>query len=1006
MFRGVRSFLIVALAAVSLQAATFVVPSDEILIRDSRAIVSATVVAAEPRFDENGDIETVVTLQVDEVLKGEVAAERLSLVEWGGRIGDRASVMSGAPRYELGKHYLIFMTANRRGEWTTQHLTLGRFERVRGLKGDLLVRDAGQIHGWDMQGNEPVEHERLAEPFQKFVRERAAGIQSPAAYFADGIVRNDTTELRSAPIEPDAADYDFDDAAEVGAAAWSDDPSTSINFSISATPASGNVKAPGDGEERIIEEDPNDIIAGAFTGSGTVAIAYSSLAGSNMFEGQSYSTIIGSDIVTQNGLKASSFSQNKLRTAMAHELGHTIGFRHSNESCTPAVPCTSDAVMNSSVGSFNGLLRQWDVDAVNAVYGSGGTASDYVTGRRTNTTASFRLAKLDATCTPVSITTHPAASTNITLGATVQLSVVAAGSTPLTYQWFSGVSPDTSTPIADPSTSNKLNVTPQAVGTFNMWVRVSNTCDGGSSANSNTATITTTCANPAITANPQNVSIAQGNSTQLQVTATGTGLSYQWYRGESGVTDSPVGGNSNKLTVSPSETTKYWVRVSGQCGHPVDSAAATVTVSTCASITLGQPTSTPGMPTKFLLSITASSTATPVTYEWFKGTTPGTGGEKVASTQSVTVTATTATSYWARVKNGCNRTVVSSLITVGGTCALPTISTQPADQSINSGQTANLSIVFANGTSVKWYTGVVGDRSNEIGATASVTVGPLTATTQFWAEVSGVCGAVSSRQVTVTVAGTQCNLAELVPLLGNRFFVQVAYKNQFDNGKEGKLLGCSLFSTALSETAVFTFGDAKVVELLVRVSDARPFENRIHIFLGGLSDVEFSVVVTDSLTGIVHEYRKPANQLIGVIDRATFPASNGVLGGYDSLKVAPNAESSTIRILNNRFEVRMRYRNPFTVPAGEGYMNARSIASSPTTETAMFFFDENVGSGEWMVRFSDARPFVDRIDLFHGGLSDVEFTIEVLDTQTGQRKEYHKPPFSLLGQVDRASYLP
>jgi hypothetical protein len=664
--------------------------------------------------------------------------------------------------------------------------------------------------------------------------------------------------------------------------------------------------------------------------------------------------------------------------------------------------------MNSSVGSFDGHLRQWDIDAVNAVYGSGGTASDYVTGRRTNTTASFRLAKLEAVCTAVSITTQPAALTNITLGATVQLSVVAAGSTPLTYQWFSGVSPDMSTPIAAPSTSNKLNVTPQAVGTFNMWVRVTNTCDGGSSANSNTAVVTTSCANPAITTNPQNASIAQGNSTQLQVTATGTGLSYQWYRGESGVTDSPVGGNSNKVTVSPSETAKYWVRVSGQCGHPVDSAAATVTVSTCASIILSQPTSTPGMPTKFTLSITGTSTATPVTYEWFKGTTPGTGGEKIASTQSVTVTATTATSFWARAKNGCNRTVVSSLITVGGTCALPTISTQPSDQSINSGQTANLSIVYANGTSVKWYSGAVGDRSNEIGATANITVGPLTATSQFWAEVSG-CGAVASRQVTVTVTvpGPQCNLTELVPLLAGRFFVQVAYKNQFDNGKEGKLLGCSLFSTALSETAVFTFGDPKVVELLVRVSDARPFENHIHIFLGGLSDVEFSVVVTDSLTGIVHEYRKPANQLIGVIDRSTFPASNdGLRGAFDSLKAAPNAESSTIRLLNNRFEVRMRYRIPFTVPAGEGYMNARSIASSPTTETAVFFFDENVGSGEWMVRFSDARPFVDRIDLFHGGLSDVEFTIEVLDTQTGQRKEYHKPPFSLLGQVDRDTYLP
>jgi Ig-like domain CHU_C associated len=1001
---SIRAFVMAALAAVFIpvvHAATFVVPPDAKLIEDSRAIVSATIVAAEPRFDGNGDIETVFTVRVDEVLKGAIDSQFVSLIEFGGRIGDRATVMSGAPRYEIGKNYLVFLTANRKGEWTTQHLTLGRFERVRGLKGDVLVRDAAQIHGWDVYGNEPVEHVRSAEPFRQFIRERVAGRTPRAAYFADGIVRNDQTQLRSTTIEPNAADYDFENAAQVGASAWTNDGGSDVHYSISASPASSNVKAPSDGEDKIIEEDPNDIIAGAFTGSGTVAVAYWSNSGSHMFEGASYNTIIGADVVTQNGVKASSFSQNKMRTALVHELGHTLGFRHSNEFCTTAVPCTSSAVMNSSVGSFNGNLQQWDIDAVNAVYGSGGTASDYAAGRRPNTTVAFRLAKQESVCTPVSILTQPAALTNISLGATTQLSVIAAG-TGLSYQWYSGVSPDTSEPIGVATTS-KLNVTPQSVGTYNLWVRISNTCDHGSSVNSNTATIVAACVNPGITTQPQSVSIAQGNSTQLSVTAIGTGLTYAWFRGETGDTSTPAGGNSNKLTVSPSATTKYWVRVSGQCGHPVESVAATVTVTTCASITMGQPTSTAGTPGKFTLSITASSTAVPVTYEWFKGTTPGSGGEKIASTQSVQVTVTGTTSFWARVKNGCNRTEVSTLITVGGVCTLPSITTEPSDKTINSGQTANLSVAFANGLSVKWYRGAVGDRNEEVGATADITVGPLTATTQYWAEVTGACGAVSSRQVTVTVGPS---LTELVPMLNGRFFVQVRYKNQFDNGKEGKLLGRSQGSTPLSDTAVFTFGDEKVIELMVRLSDARPFDDHIHVFLGGLSDVEFFVVVTDSLTGIIHEYGKPANKLVGVIDRATFPASNGLRAGFESLKVGPTAESSTIRLLNNRFEVRMRYRNQFTNPAGEGYMNARSIASSPTTETAVFFFDENFGSAEWMVRFSDARPFAERIDLFHGGLSDVEFTIEVLDTQTGLSKEYHKPPFSLLGEVDRDSYLP
>lgn len=1014
MVRGARSsfiaVLVVLFAAFGANAATFVVPTDDLLVQESKAIVSATVVAAEPRLNDSGDVETVFTLSIDDVLKGSFDRGTLSLVEWGGRIGNRATVMSGAPRYELGKSYVIFLTSNRNGEWTTQDLTLGRFERVHTAKGQLLVRDTGEVHGWDMNGNAPVEAERFAEGFEHFIRERAAGRKAQAAYFTDGVVREQSTELRTAPVEPNFADYDFDDACEVGASAWTDDSGSNVNYSVSGSPASGNGKAGGDGEDRIIEEDPNDIISGAFGGSGVVATAFWSMSGDHDFEGQTYSTIIGADVVTQNGIKASSLGQNKFRTAMVHELGHTLGFRHSNQMCTTAVPCTSDAIMNSSVSSFNGVLRQYDIDAVRATYGDGATAMDYLQGdgRRTNTNVAWRKAKMEVVCVPASISTQPAAFTDLTLGATVQLSVTAAGTAPLSYQWYDGLSGDTSNPIAG-ATTNKLNVTPQATGSFEVWVKVSNACGGGTVVNSNTATIRVACANPAITAQPQSVTITQGSSTQLSVTATGTSLSYQWFRGDAGVTSSPVGGNSNKLTVTPSDTTKYWVRVTGACGSPVDSAAATVTVNACATITLGQPASTPGTPGKFTLSITATSTSTPLTYEWFKGTTPGAGGEKVASTQSVTVTATSATSYWARVKNGCNRTVVSSLITVGGVCALPTITVQPGDQSINSGQSANLSIAFANGTAVKWYAGTVGDRTEEIGATASITVGPLTANSQYWAEVTGVCGAVQSRQVTVSVI----SLSELVPMLNGRFFVQVRYRNQFDNGKEGKLLGKSLFSSALSETAVFTFGDEKVVELLVRISDARPFDDHIHVFLGGLSDVEFFVVVTDSLTGIIHEYGKPANKLTGVIDRSTFPASNGLRDGLDALmaqtvakNITPNAESSTVMMLNGRFEVRMRYRNQFTNPAGEGYMNARSVASSPTTETAVFFFDENVGSVEWMVRFSDARPFAERIDMFHGGLSDVEFTIEVHDTKTGEHKEYAKGPFSLLGQVDRDSYQP
>jgi hypothetical protein len=85
---------------------------------------------------------------------------------------------------------------------------------------------------------------------------------------------------------------------------------------------------------------------------------------------------------------------------------------------------------------------------------------------------------------------------------------------------------------------------------------------------------------PSIEVQPSSITIAPGGSTTLSVVAAGSApLSFQWYSGASGSTDSPLpGAVSSSVTVSPASLTTYWVRVSSSCGS-VDSAAAIVNVS-------------------------------------------------------------------------------------------------------------------------------------------------------------------------------------------------------------------------------------------------------------------------------------------------------------------------------------------------------------------------------------------------------------------------------------------
>ena len=94
----------------------------------------------------------------------------------------------------------------------------------------------------------------------------------------------------------------------------------------------------------------------------------------------------------------------------------------------------------------------------------------------------------------------------------------------------------------------------------------------------------------------------------------------------------------------------------------------------------------------------------------------------------------------------------TATITIG---APPVITTQPASQTIASGQTATLSVV-ATGTApltYQWYVGTSGTTTTPIaGATASSYTTPaLTSTTSYWVRVSNASGTADSATATITI---------------------------------------------------------------------------------------------------------------------------------------------------------------------------------------------------------------------------------------------------------------
>jgi len=57
-----------------------------------------------------------------------------------------------------------------------------------------------------------------------------------------------------------------------------------------------------------------------------------------------------------------------------------------------------------------------------------------------------------------------------------------------------------------------------------------------------------------------------------------------------------------------------------------------------------------------------------------------------------------------------------------------------------------------------------------------------------------------------------------------------------------------------------------------------------------------------------------------------------------------------------------------------------------------------------MIKVLDGRAVNGRFWVFYGALSDVEYTITVTDTETGQSRSYHNPPHHLEGRADTQAF--
>ena len=241
----------------------------------------------------------------------------------------------------------------------------------------------------------------------------------------------------------------------------------------------------------------------------------------------------------------------------------------------------------------------------------------------------------------------------------------------------------------------------------------------------------------------------------------------------------------------------------------------------------------------------------------------------------------------------------------------------------------------------------------------------------------------STRVITARFAASQpCKPGpETLCLVGRRFRVEAAWENQFD-GTQGRARVVPRSDAA----GFFAFGDAKNVELMVKMLD---FGDSVKLFYGQLTNLRFTLTVTDTRTGSVKAYTNGPNDC-GAIDQDGFENAGSPAKAAGAAGRSCRAARDVLCLGNGRFQVTAHWRN-----AGNGDGGVAGVVPlSPVT--GAFYFTE-AANLELLAKVVD---YGDRIDFFYGSLSNLEYSIAVTDLKTGTVKTYRNDAGTFCGGID------
>ncbi len=241
-----------------------------------------------------------------------------------------------------------------------------------------------------------------------------------------------------------------------------------------------------------------------------------------------------------------------------------------------------------------------------------------------------------------------------------------------------------------------------------------------------------------------------------------------------------------------------------------------------------------------------------------------------------------------------------------------------------------------------------------------------------------------------------------------RFRVEVRWRDFED--REGVAQTHALDS---DDSGLFWFFDQDNLEMLVKVLDGCSFNDRFWVFAAAVTNVEYTLQVTDTVTGQFKEYFNPLGvSSPAITDTDAFsscpeasqdsespnarrvsaervlstPRStpSGIERRSHDVQVVDGAcqsSNASLCLNNDRFEARISWQD-FDGNTGSG-----QVVPLDSDDSGLFWFfaQDNL---EMLVKVLDGCGINDHFWVFAAATTNVEYTLTVTETATGESREY------------------